>query len=54
MQSHFACMKIRMSRFTSYQVYQSSWRVVSTKVGYGDDFTCVFTKQYMNSVMHNF
>ena len=34
-----------MERFTSDQVYQSLWRIV---VGYGDDFTNAFTKQYMN------
>ena len=38
-----------MNRFTSDQVYQSSWRIVSSSLGYCDNFTsaepqisCVF------------
>ena len=50
----FACMKIRMNRFTSDQVYQSSWRIVSASVHYGNDVTSAFTEQYMNSIMNNF
>ena len=34
---HFACMKLRLERFTTDQVYQSSWRINSTKAKtYGD------------------
>ena len=41
-----------MSRFTSDQVHESSWRIVSASVGYVDDFTSAFTKQYMDSVIN--
>ena len=44
-----------MNRFTSDQVYRPPRRIVSVKAkAYGEDLTCAFAKQYMNSVMHNF
>ena len=37
-----------MNRFKSDQVNESLWRIVSASVGYDDNFSRAFTKQYMN------
>ena len=34
-----------MSRFISDEVHESSWRIVSASIGYGDDFTSAFRKE---------
>ena len=41
-----------MNRFTSDQVYQSSWRITSASIGYGDNFTSALTLSQTSPGFH--